>query len=86
MDDAGSGFIMGSIEPLCQVYDVKFATDVFFLPGRQPRGLADAFVNWAKGHKDVKFIRTSASAPGASQAYSDVGLMLEGGIYSMEIR
>ena len=78
-----TGFFMGSAEPLCQIYNVKFATDVFVWPGESGDALVSAFIAWSRTVPGVVRIRVSAT--NAEDLYESAGLSREGAIYTMEV-
>lgn len=83
VDDPVTGFFMGSIEPLCQIYSVKFATNVFFYPCANADKMVLAFVEWAKNNNAL--IRVSANTAKESDAYLMSGLAHEGHTFKMEV-
>jgi hypothetical protein len=91
--DEVTGFLLGMADSLCHVFDVKFATDVFFLPPESDvdtHELLYAFQKWAKAIDGVALIRMTAPTTNGQRdrlgaAYRMVGLSPDAGIFSMEV-
>ena len=91
--DEITGFLLGMADSLCHVFDVMFATDVFFYP---PEGDVDLvnimyeFQAWAKSVDGVALIRVTAPAANGHRdrlgsAYRQIGMSPDAGVFSMEI-
>lgn len=86
-----TGFIIGMIDDLYHVLNVKYATDIFFFAQRDGGALLDAFIEWAGRIPGVVQIRLGATdAVGdytrVEKLFGRKGLIQEGVMYTMEIR
>ena len=93
-DDKVTGFIIGAVDDLYHVLNVKYATDMFFYvtPAGGGAGvkLLNAFISWARGVPGVVRIRLgSTNAVGdyerTAKLFERKGLTQEGVMHEMEI-
>ncbi len=90
-----TGFIIGMVDDLYQVLNVKYATDLFFYVGPEDghgaSGLLDAFIAWARTVPKVVVIRlgiTDIVSPDymrVSKLYERKGLVRNGVLHEMGI-
>ncbi len=93
-DEKVIGFIVGVIDDLYHILDVKYVADLFFYVAKDDRGeggaLFDAFIAWGKSQKGVVRIRPSAtnvvgSYERTAKMYARKGFTQEGVIFDMEV-
>ena len=84
------GFLVGMVDDLYHILNVKYATDLFFFALYEGSALLDAFIEWAKIQPGVVRIRLGATDVvedynRVAKLYDRKGLTQEGALYEMEI-